>query len=531
MSGTMTFLGRDARMRASFLGIAFALVGCNDASTGSEPLAGGSSDQGNAVRIAVTDRFCRPLAGAVVKLRRFDWISGGSLEAGRYADGRTDAQGRLEFDSLFSGDYRIEAYDDSLEGVSATISVNNEVEVDVVAKPAATIVLDGLASGRTAALQGVDRPMELLPDGRIQFRHAPAVPLSVIVQGGSSETIVVLPPASVGSRIVFDIAGSEVRVDSGKIGSIDPSLFSTNLVGAQVIDFHVSDLSRFVQGMGPDGAWNAISNPLTVDSVQAGWFRLAGDGWTSAATRLRWMAWPFLPGLRYGWEANGADSLDATSMTSNGAILATDTSLAYARMDTTQWIDFGSIADTSIAEGSLEFLFRPGAGFSPDKAYLLLGQDGARLSVGYLRGSIFFLKSTDYTYRWAITRPGQLSENRWYRILATWGPQGMTISVDDTLRAWNADVTGYSRGSGDTSQLHLVSGKKSSACCMEGIGIRSPLKLDGDIASIRMRDLQPMVWKIKSPHACPDSVAGDLLQRCGILSSTNINDGRRPSLY
>lgn len=518
----MNWKPRPRLVATVMVAVAAWFAGC------SEEVAGGSSEQGNAIELVVADPANRPVAGASIRLRPHDWVRGGAIADARKVDGRTDSLGRFRCERLPPGDYVVEAQVDSLVGAMPLTAPEKSVSFELKVDRGASVVLEGLDSGKMAYLRGIDRVPQALPDGRVRFENVPATALSVLVAGREGNQILSLPAPAPGTTRQYEVQKQTVVLDSASSWLLEPSRYPPHVVGSASVQFSQSGNGVVAQRGNGDGTWSAMPESLVVDSTQSGWFRYAGSTWTGAPAYLRWLVWPSAPRLRFGWEANGTDSLAASSMTNHGATLVTDTSLPYVRMDTTQWVDFGIVADTSIADGSLEFLFRPGPGFSSGRAYTLLGEESGRLSVGYLKGALFFMKSGDYTYRWVTTRPGQCAERRWYRILVTWGRQGMTISVNDSLRGWNADTTGYSKGVTTEDQRRLRSGLLELKN-LQGIGIRSPVKLDGDIASIRLRYRQPVIWKDTKARTCPDSLAGDPVQRCGVLSSTNILE--RPTIY
>lgn len=501
--------------------VAFLPTGCDRAADG------GSSEQGNAVSVVVLDPAGLPETGVRVRIRPADWIRGRFLSALDSADGFTDGQGRFTSKRLAQGVYRVDA---SLEGFAAsTVGGTSEGPIERTLEMArgATLLLDGLDAADQVSLTGFDRVPSLLPDGRVRFDDLPASALVLHVAGAAGTRRIELDAPAPGTTREYVF--SPVGIDSASSWTLDSLGFPSILFGAGSIDFFLAGGDVHVQRLSGT-TWIPVATPYRVDSTQSGWFRYAGGSWIGAPRNLRWAVWPSDPGLAMAWESGGIDSPSVPMITYRDAVPVLDTAPRWVSMTSSQWVDFGIVTDTGFREGSLEFLARPGAGFSPASAYTLLGEGGGRLLVGYLRGALFFLKSDDSVQRWVTTPPGQLAERRWYRVLATWGPQGMTLSVNDSLRAWSDDTTGYAPGSADDSLRHLVAGAKSG-CCMGGIGIGGALHSEGDIASIRLRRRQPVLWKDRRPHACPDSVAGDLLQRCGALPISRIDVASRPTLY
>jgi len=501
--------------------------GCTD-NPATPAVTGGSSEQGNALELAIADASGKAVAHAVVKVRPRDWTVGEPLVAGRFANTSTDAQGRVRIDSLHAGLYMVEAVRDSLLGAAPIkidrLSDNQQASrISLTMATGSSLVLDGLAGADLVALAGLDLSPRTLDDGRIEFAPLPANRFDLVVRDTVPARIVTLPPFEPGSRAVATITNGGLQLDSGTVWNLPAARTAIPLLGAQMVELVPTGSVLSLERLDSQGQWSKMpGGSILADSSQGGWYRLSGNAATGAPAFLQWTIWDTPPGLLFGYEVGGSDSLAAPAMANHGARPLADADGSFLRMDSTQWVDFGVVLKDSIPQGSLEFQFRPGAGFSSSKAYLLVGMESSRLSVGYLKGSLFLLKSTDAIHRWTMTRPGQLTEDRWYTILASWGPQGMTISIDGRLEAWNADVTGYSPGIADTSTLHLVSGRKSSTCCTEALGLVSPLKLDGDIAGLRLRPRQPILWKTPSPHSCPDSTTGDLRARCGIATTPRI---------
>ena len=138
-----------------------------------------------------------------------------------------------------------------------------------------------------------------------------------------------------------------------------------------------------------------------------------------------------------------------------------------------QYVVFPWRLDKKIAEGSLDFYFKPSAGFYKNgKTSALAGNDGARMSVFIYNGMFYFYKNLpdNPIYLSASIEEAKLTEE-WNRITAEWNDQKGTIAlfVNEKLVAKKSVPFGYyepsSRGNDDNV---FILGYKSS-CCMGSI--------------------------------------------------------------
>jgi hypothetical protein len=506
------FLGRTTTVPAGVLGLAFLLGACG----GDPAISGGSSDQGNAVKIVLNDPDGRPVRHAEVRVRADSWTPGSPLEKGRFADALTDSLGRVVVTGLGDGGYVVEALRDSLVGSTGTIVLDDgTVSANLVLEKGSSLVLRSSDPGATGfAVRGLDRTALALGGGRYQFQSIPRATLRIETRFAGRISLNTLPALRSGSHAEAVVAGDTLKLESGSFAGLAIPAVSGNLFANTTLDLVPAGLAANPQRRLDDGNWVTTASSLRLDSTFGGVFRLTNGSWSSEPTALQWNLWQGRPRELFDFAADGTDTTGSPDPTLDGAARLTDSTGTFLRIDSTQSVDWGLSLMDSLPEGAVEIHFRPGPGFRDDRAYSILSNNVSRLGIGYLRGMLYFVKSADFVHRWVTSPTGQLRERRWYRILATWGPQGMTLSVDGNLVGWSADVSGYSPGANSASVLTLRSGAKDS-CCLEVLGIVSPQKLDGDISAIHLYTQQPIVWGARLPRQCPDSVAGDLRSRCG----------------
>ena len=507
-------LGKHARKAAllwGILAVASILGGCDD----QETTTGGSSDQGNALAILLRDPDGRPARHAQVRVRPDSWTPGAALEKGMFADVLADSFGRAFIGGLAAGTYVVEAIQDSLVGSTGRIRLDQSIWARIQLETGSSLVLQSDDPSATGfALRGLSRIGTPTGAGRFEFLQIPKAALEIESRYPGRVAVNILPPLRPGTRAAVLVAGDSLRLDSGTVAGISIPAVSGNLFGTTDVDLVPKGLSVTTERRLLDGTWATTPSPLRLDSTFGGVFRLASGTGFSNPQGLRWNLWQGRPRELFDFAADGSDTTGFPSPTLNGASQLSDMSGPFLRLDSTNSIDWGLSLMDSIPEGAAEIRFRPGPGFQRGHAYSLFSNDAGRLGIGYLRGMLYFVKSTAFVHRWVTSPPGQLLERRWYDILATWGPQGMTLSVDGNLVGWSLDLSGYSPGTNTAQMLGLRSGAKS-ACCMEALGIVSVQKLDGDIASVHLYDKQPILWSARQPRQCPDSVAGDLRARCG----------------
>lgn len=500
---------------AGLLALVVLLASCDD---GQSPpaIAGGSSDQGNALKVELRDARGVPVGNARIRVRPDSWTPGVPLVDSNFADVVSDVQGRAVVSGLKDGSYVVEALRDSLVGATAGLELaDGIVSAHLLLEAGSSLVLGSTDPSTTGfALRGLDRVGTLAGPGKFRFHHVPRTPLRIESRSPGRTTIHLLPALTPGTEAEALVVGDTLQLVSGSLAGIAIPAVSGNLFSRTTLDLVPSGLAAIAQRRLDDGTWTPAGASLRLDSTFGGVFRLAQGSWTTPPEFLHWNLWNGRPKEIFDFAADGTDTTGFPPPALLGATRQTDSSGSFLRLDSTQSIDWGLALMDTIPEGALEIRFRPGSGFRRDNAYSLVSNDASRLGIGYLRGMLYFVKSTDYLHRWITSPPGQLLENRWYRILATWGPQGMTLSVDGTLVGWSTELSGYSPGTGTVAQLGLKSGAKDS-CCLEVLGILSPQRLDGDISSLHLYAQQPIVQGSGLPRQCPDSVAGDLRARCG----------------
>lgn len=503
---------RKAANLGAILGFAFLLGACGDQET---LLSGGSSDQGNALAILLQDPDGQPVRHAQVRVRADTWTPGAALEMGTFADVLADSLGWAIISGIASGAYVVEAMQDSLVGTTGRIRVDQNVLSRIRLETGSSLVLQSADPSTTGfALRGLDRIGSPAGAGRFAFHQIPRAVLEIETRYPGRVAVNLLPPLHPGTRAVVLVMGDSLRLDSGSMAGLSIPAASGNLFAITNVDLVPNGLSANAQRRLQDGTWATVPSSLRLDSTFGGMFRLTNGSGFSHPQELRWNVWQGRPRELFDFAADGSDTTGFPNPTLNGALRLVDTTGPFVRLDSTQSIQWGLALMDSMPEGAVEIRFRPGPGFQRGHAYSLFANDASRLGIGYLRGMLYFVKGTDFLHRWITSPPDQLLERRWYNILATWGPQGTTLSIDGNLVGWSADISGYSPGTSTVQQLSLYSGAKSG-CCLEPLGIVSPQRLDGDIASVHIYDKQPVLWRTLQPKTCQDSVAGDLRARCG----------------
>jgi len=417
--------------RGWILGIpALMLVGCD---TGTTRIAGGSSEQGNAIQVVLVTSAGKPAAGARVVLHARSWVSGST----RDPLGQTlvaDTAGRLTLTS--KAGRRLLAGDSSGMAWADLDSLGDSATLHLLAPATVKGTVTDWSSGDHLAVPGTDLAASLGDSGRFSI----AMPaylgeLSLV----TTRKVVPLP-------VVTAAPGDTTTILPFAVGQADT---------APVLAF--------------SSQWLAIE--------------------------------PVLKGAQ--------------------ALRLGDTS--FLRVTPGKWATLGAVIPDSTAQGTVSFSFRPGSQFDRDSAWSLLGDQGGRLHIGFLKGIVFFQKNTLSIHRFATSDTGQLGENRWYRISASWGPLGMILSVDGVPVAWNADTTFYKRDvSVDTAYLFSVGHK--GACCMEALRITRSMQGAGDYSSIQFLKTQTDPWGDGVAHACPDSTSASLLPRCGSEATPTVTD-------
>lgn len=141
----------------------------------------------------------------------------------------------------------------------------------------------------------------------------------------------------------------------------------------------------------------------------------------------------------------------------------------------------------SMKAGTVEFWFRPGEDFKNKTVRTILGNDDSRMQILYKDGELVFQKNhTDKHY---FVKGPAIFKDGWNLIAAQWGDGDMSIWLNGIRVARTAHREGYDpSGRSGTLENLLVIGYKSS-CCMEGIGVRSPLTASGAYDQLRISNV------------------------------------------
>ena len=145
------------------------------------------------------------------------------------------------------------------------------------------------------------------------------------------------------------------------------------------------------------------------------------------------------------------------------------------------------------------------------------------MHIGFLKGLLFFQKAHNNVHHFITSTQGQFPIDRWYKVSASWGSMGMTLSIDGTPVAWSSDSSIYQRDTRTDTGFHISIGHKEY-CCMDALRITRPLQGSGDYANIQFLSSQIDAWKDGKPRKCPDSSATDLLPRCAIQGAVYVTD-------
>lgn len=501
---------------ACLLSLVVLLGSCDDGQPPPPTTAGGSSEQGNALAVELRDGLGRPVGNARIRVRPDSWTPGIPLVDSNFADVVADANGRALVSGLRDGSYVIEALRDSLVGATASIELERgTVSAQLLLEAGSSLVLGSTDPSTTGfALRGLDRVGTLAGPGKFRFHHLPRTPLRIESRSPGRTSLHLLPALTPGSSAEALVVGDTLQLVSGSLAGIAIPAVSGNFFSKTTLDLVPPGLAAIAQRRLDDGTWTPVGASLRLDSTFGGVFRLAQGSWTTPPEFLHWNLWNGRPKEIFDFAADGTDTTGFPPPTLLGATRQTDSTGSFLRLDTTQSVDWGLALTDSIPEGALEIQFRPGPGFRRDSSYSLVSNEDSRLGIGYLRGMLYFVLSSFEKNRWIVSPSGQIPENRWYRILATWGPQGMTLSVDGTLVGWSTEVSGYSPGGATVAQLSMKSGAKDS-CCLLPLDIFSPQRLDGDISSVHLYAQQPIVHGSGLPRPCPEWVPGDPFSQCG----------------
>lgn len=414
-----------------FLASWLSLIGCG---ADTPQVAGGSSDQGNALHLTLATREGMPASGIMVEIHSRDWLQGTSMDPAAQAL-RTDSLGTVTIPSPRG-----------LRLVARIGSIGTWAD------------LDSLKAHRDT--------LTLQPTAKITGRITGSTPGSYLAIRGT------------GITAGLDETGSfELSVPAG-LGTL--SLVS----GTEGVTLPpIATPSGTTTTLAPVEATTASNAPILGLSSQ------------------------WLP-------------INLTLRTAK-VLRSQDTS--FLRIEPGDWVSLGPVIPDSTAEGTVSFAFRPGDAFHRDSAWTILGDQGGRLHIAFIKGTLFFQKGQDNLHRIVTSTSGQLPTNRWYRISASWGSMGMSLSVDGKPVAWSSDSSGYRRDTRTDTGFHISIGHKEY-CCMDVLRITRPLQGAGDYADIRFLRKPLDVWGDGSSRKCPESLTTDLLPRCVVQGAVYVTD-------
>ncbi|WP_405340073.1 LamG-like jellyroll fold domain-containing protein [Fibrobacter sp.] len=168
----------------------------------------------------------------------------------------------------------------------------------------------------------------------------------------------------------------------------------------------------------------------------------------------------------------------------------------------------GEVAPTGInlidpmAEGTVEFWFRPGEDFN-ENARTLLGNDGARVHFFYKEGVLYFQKNL--SNRHYFVKGSVELKNDWNHIAGQWGNGKLSLWVNGQELASIDHNEGYEPASRNNPYENLfVMGFKSS-CCMEGPGQSSAMTTSGAYDQLRISNVVRYIPEDLSSVVEPDT--------------------------
>lgn len=118
--------------------------------------------------------------------------------------------------------------------------------------------------------------------------------------------------------------------------------------------------------------------------------------------------------------------------------------------------------------GSLDFYFKPDSSFDENATYQLVGNDGARMSVVYSRGTLYFYKNHADVYV-TVFEIAQIKKNQWNRITAEWNARSGYIALfldGNQIAVKETALAEYSPSDRGSSENVLMVGYKGG-CCMD----------------------------------------------------------------
>ena len=123
--------------------------------------------------------------------------------------------------------------------------------------------------------------------------------------------------------------------------------------------------------------------------------------------------------------------------------------------------------DDTIQAGSLDFYYKPDSGFATYGSYALVSNDGARMSVLYSDGELYFYKNHTNVYV-VISGEANLERDEWYRITAEWNAElgYIALFLDGKQIAFGAVENAYYSPSDRGSSENVLQIGYKSGCCM-----------------------------------------------------------------
>lgn len=123
--------------------------------------------------------------------------------------------------------------------------------------------------------------------------------------------------------------------------------------------------------------------------------------------------------------------------------------------------------DDTIQVGSLDFYYKPGLGFETYGSYALVSNDGARMSVLYSDGTLYFYKNHTNIYV-VISGEVNFERDEWYRITAEWNAElgYIALFLDGKQIAFGAVENAYYSPSDRGSSENTLQIGYKSGCCM-----------------------------------------------------------------
>lgn len=120
----------------------------------------------------------------------------------------------------------------------------------------------------------------------------------------------------------------------------------------------------------------------------------------------------------------------------------------------------------SIAEGSLDFYYKPDDDFVESGSYALVGNDGARMNVFYRQGRLYFYKNLANIFV-TVSAPASLKKGEWNRITAEWSTESGLIAIfldGKQLASQATEYPYYSPSDRGRNDNVVMVGYKSNCC-------------------------------------------------------------------